>query len=81
MRLMSAAESMRLEFSSSPGLGLLQNLFAEVWLSVDVRREVFSGFGSADEQAILEQERRGVLRVWPQDAHPGPSCPICRVNQ
>lgn len=57
------------------GLGWLESLFAEVWLPVEVRREVLSGFGSADEQAILEQERSGALRVWPQDAPLGPELP------
>jgi predicted nucleic acid-binding protein len=57
------------------GLGWLENLFIEVWLPVEVRREVLSGLGSADEQAILQEERRGVLKVWPEEAPHGPELP------
>lgn len=57
------------------GLGWLENLFLEVRLPVEVRREVLSGLGNAGKQAILQEERRGVLKVWPQDAPVGPELP------
>lgn len=57
------------------GLGWLENLFSEVWVPVEVRREVLSGLGSPDERAILEEEKRGTLKVWPKEAPLAPELP------
>lgn len=55
------------------GLPWLGALFGTVWMPVEVRQEVLSGSGSADELMIQAAEDAGVLRLWPENA---PSMPV-----
>lgn len=47
------------------GLAWLGALFNTVWMPLEVRQEVLSGSGGADEQLIRAAEAAGWLRVWP----------------
>lgn len=57
------------------GLAWLGALFGEVWLPVEVRREVLSGIATADERAIQGAERAGILRAWPEMSPSIPDLP------
>ena len=57
------------------GLPWLGALFGEVWMPDEVRREVLSGSGADDEQAIGAAEAAGFLRVWPKASPAGPDLP------
>ncbi|MCX7672095.1 MAG: DUF3368 domain-containing protein [Thiobacillaceae bacterium] len=48
------------------GLAWLDALFGKVWMPQEVRREVLSGSGAGDEQAIEEAIAAGILHVWPE---------------
>ena len=45
------------------GLQWLQQLFGQVWMPTEVRREVLSGNGSPDERAIVAAEESGWISV------------------
>lgn len=57
------------------GLGWLGSLFGVVWVPVEVRREVLSGSGAADERTIAAAEMAGILRGWPAQAPASPELP------
>jgi predicted nucleic acid-binding protein len=57
------------------GLAWLGALFVEVWLPVEVRREVLSGIATADERAIRGAESAGILRAWPEMSPSIPDLP------
>jgi predicted nucleic acid-binding protein len=57
------------------GLAWLGVLFGVVWFPAEVRREVLSGIGNADERAIRAAESVGVLRAWPEMAPSIPDLP------
>jgi len=57
------------------GLPWLGALFGVVWMPDEVRREVLSGSGADDEQAIGAAEAAGFLRVWPKASPAGPDLP------
>lgn len=57
------------------GLPWLGALFGVVWMPDEVRREVVSGFGAADEQAIGVAQAAGFLRVWPAASPDQPDLP------
>ena len=57
------------------GLGWLGQLFSNVWVPQEVRREVLSGRGGDDELQILEAERCGYISLWPESAPTQPKLP------
>jgi len=57
------------------GLIWLADLFGEVIMPVEVRKEVLAGSGLSDEEAILMAEAAGVLRTWPRLAPDEPDLP------
>ena len=57
------------------GLVWLDALFGVVWMPAEVRLEVLSGSGAADEQAILAAEAAGILRAWPAMSPSQPDLP------
>lgn len=57
------------------GLAWLGSLFGVVWVPVEVRREVLSGSGAADERAIEAAEAAGILRAWPVESPAAPELP------
>jgi predicted nucleic acid-binding protein len=56
------------------GLGWLRTLFENVWMPVEVRREVLAGTGP-DVKAIEVAEIAGILRVWPASSPDYPELP------
>ena len=48
------------------GLGWLSDLFGEVWMPEEVRREVLSGKVSRGESEIHSAIEKGWLKVWPE---------------
>jgi len=57
------------------GLTWLKTLFGTVWMPDEVRREVLSGLGAGDEQAIRAAEAAGFLCVWGSVAPAKPDLP------
>lgn len=57
------------------GLTWLGALFGLVWMPDEVRREVLSGLGTGDEQAIEAAQAAGFLRVWPLTMPDKPDLP------
>ena len=57
------------------GLTWLGALFGVVWMPDEVRREVLSGSGAGDEQAIGAAVAAGFLRVWPAATPDKPDLP------
>lgn len=67
-RLVLTDASPLIGFARVEGVAWLGALFGEVWMPDEVRREVLSGLGVGDEQAIGAAEAAGILRVWPSAA-------------
>lgn len=57
------------------GLNWIGPLFGTVWMPIEVRGEVLSGLGNADEREILAAEQAGMLKPWPQATPTTPELP------
>ena len=65
-RIVVADASPLIGLSIVCGLGWLSDLFGEVWMPEEVRREVLSGKNSRGESEIRSAIEEGWLKVWPQ---------------
>jgi predicted nucleic acid-binding protein len=65
-RIVVADASPLIGLSIVCGLEWLSNLFGEIWMPQEVRREVLSGKNSRGESEIRSTIEEGWLKVWPE---------------
>jgi len=74
-RIVLADASPLIGLARVDGIDWLAPIFGEVWVPIEVYKEVVSGSGAADEPIIQAAVSKGTLKIWPHEAPVSPDLP------